>query len=121
MPTRYLSGLLLLLLGVGFLLDQFYGWHLVGTYWPALLILVGLNTLIRHPRHPWWPLVLMVLGVFALARTLDPSHPVRMNPWAVIGAALLIGFGQENYFNGMIRDVKLYNRALSDAQLRQGS
>lgn len=90
MPTRYMMGLLLLLLGVGFLLDQFYGWHLVTQFWPALLILVGLNTLIRHPRHPWWPLLLMVLGVLSLMRTL---HQTVLNPWAVIGAALLIGFG----------------------------
>ncbi|MCC6697106.1 MAG: LamG domain-containing protein [Candidatus Hydrogenedentes bacterium] len=34
---------------------------------------------------------------------------------------LLIGFGQENYFNGMLRDVRLYGKALSAAQVKKSS
>lgn len=91
MPTRYLIGLVLLLLGLGFLLDQFYpGLHLVERFWPALLILAGLNELLRSPRNPWWGLILLVVGVLILARTLAGFI---VNPWIVIGAALLIGIG----------------------------
>jgi predicted membrane protein len=92
MPTRYLLGVILLLLGVGFLLDQFYpGLNLVSRFWPALIILFGLNELVRHPRHPWWPLLLLVIGVLALMKTLDSGQEI--NPWIVIGAALLLGLG----------------------------
>ncbi|MHB9110113.1 MAG: LiaF transmembrane domain-containing protein [Armatimonadota bacterium] len=92
MPTRYLIGLILLLLGVGFLLDQFYpGLNLVAQYWPALLILAGLNELIRRPRNPWWAIVLLVVGALVLYYTLDQG--ARLNAWVVIGAALLIGLG----------------------------
>jgi len=91
MPVRYLLGLILLLLGVGFLLDQFYpAWNLVAQYWPALLILAGLNELLRRPRNPWWALILLVIGVLVLYRTMGG---MTLNAWVVIGAALLIGMG----------------------------
>jgi hypothetical protein len=34
-------------------------------------------------------------------------------------APLQIGFGTQSYFHGKIRDVRLYNRALGDADIRQ--
>jgi len=92
MSTRYLLGVILLLLGVGFLLDQFYpGLRLVAQYWPALLILAGLNELIRQPRNPWWALTLLVVGVLVLYYTM--GQKANLNAWVVIGAALLIGLG----------------------------
>ncbi len=91
MPGRFLVGVVLLVLGLGFLIDQFYpGLNLVGKYWPALLILWGLNDLVRNPRRLVWPLLLMVIGVLVLMRTLNQQF---VNPWVVIAAALLIGIG----------------------------
>jgi hypothetical protein len=31
---------------------------------------------------------------------------------------LKIGFGDHDYFNGIVRDVRLYNRALSEPEIR---
>lgn len=43
------AGLVLIAIGVIFFLENFYQqfsiWHLIGRYWPVILILVGLNKL----------------------------------------------------------------------------
>jgi predicted membrane protein len=91
MPTRYLFGVLLLLLGVGFLIDQFNpGLLLVDRFWPVLLIIWGVNNLIRTPRRPVWSLILLVIGLVILSRTLAGF---AVNAWLVIAAAILIGLG----------------------------
>lgn len=43
------AGLVLIAIGLVFFLENFYDrfsiWHLIGRYWPVILILVGLNKL----------------------------------------------------------------------------
>jgi hypothetical protein len=43
------AGLVLIAIGLVFFLENWYErfsfWHLIGRYWPAILILVGLNKL----------------------------------------------------------------------------
>jgi predicted membrane protein len=120
MPTRYLLGLILLLLGAGFLLDQFYpSLNLVSKYWPTLLILAGLNEVLRRPRNPWWALVLLVVGVLVLYKTLGG---VSLNAYAVIGGALLIGLGLRLLIPQRPRSVRLKGGAAmvrSEDQLNQ--
>ncbi len=46
------AGLVLIAIGVAFFLEIWYErfsiWHLIGRYWPVILILVGLNKLYGH-------------------------------------------------------------------------
>ncbi len=45
-------GLVLIIIGVIFFLENWYErfsvWHLIGRYWPVILILVGLNKLYEY-------------------------------------------------------------------------
>ncbi|HEY3417734.1 MAG TPA: LiaF domain-containing protein [Armatimonadota bacterium] len=97
MNARYLFGLILLLLGAGFIAEAIYAnvhpgesISIVGMWWPLLVILVGINLLIRQPSRPWGALFVLVLGILLLLRTLGifPAYT-----WAMIGALVLIAVG----------------------------
>ncbi|MHB9027002.1 MAG: LiaF transmembrane domain-containing protein [Armatimonadota bacterium] len=90
METRYFIGVVLLLLGVGYLIEAIYAIPIVGTWWPLLVVLLGINQLARHPARPWWPLTIILIGVFIQLRILKL---LPVNLWAAIGALLLIIIG----------------------------
>jgi predicted membrane protein len=92
-PSQSLLGLVIVGLGVGFLLDALQVWHfsaVIAVWWPALLILVGLLSLISNPRMMTWPLAIMAAGVLLL---LKAHGLVTFNVWAVIWPVVLIFVG----------------------------
>jgi hypothetical protein len=49
------AGLILIVIGLLFFLQNFYGysaWHLIARYWPVLLILIGLRKLYTYFTWP---------------------------------------------------------------------
>ncbi|MHB9129473.1 MAG: LiaF transmembrane domain-containing protein [Armatimonadota bacterium] len=92
MPVRYFIGLVLIVLGAGFLLEQFnalpFGMYLA-QWWPMLIVAFGLNELIRHPLRPWGALFIMSIGVLLQASLI--GRPV--NIWVAIAAFLLVILG----------------------------
>lgn len=94
MSGRYLLGLLLLLLGAGYLLQEL---NIIGNFsallrlwWPVLVILLGLNGLIRHLHRPWGALTIVLIGALLLLWRLGL---LPRNLWALAGALLLIVIG----------------------------
>ena len=73
--SRYITGLLVLALGVGALLDvlnviPFWSW--LGTWWPLILIVVALTLFVSDFRRNYiWALALVIIGVFIQLRNLD--------------------------------------------------
>jgi len=74
MRGRYLIGILLILVGAGFLMDQFgmvsFG-ALVSTYWPSILILAGLLGLLDRHSSTFGNLIVIALGVIFQLNRLD--------------------------------------------------
>ena len=92
MPTRYLLGLILLLLGAGFLVEALYlpAYPLVARWWPVLLVLWGLNGLVRNIRRPFWSFIVLVIGILLIVRL---NGLLEVNVGLVIGAVVLILIG----------------------------
>ena len=94
MPSRILLGILLLLLGVGYLLDQLglplHMHALFGKWWPLLIIVIGLNWLVRRPMRPWWPVICVTIG---LLLQLWRLHLLRQDFWPAFWAVALIVLG----------------------------
>lgn len=74
MKGRYLLGILLIVVGAGFLMDQFgmvsFG-ELVSTYWPSILILAGLLGLLDRNSSTFGNLIVIALGVIFQLNRLD--------------------------------------------------
>ena len=68
---RYFIGLILILLGVGFLLDQ-TGYIQIGDiinmYWPVIIILIGLSGLLDRKSSKLVNLIVLVIGVLLQLR-----------------------------------------------------
>jgi hypothetical protein len=95
MPGRVLFGLLLIVLGVGYLL-QVFGiitdlTAILRVWWPVVIIAVGLNWLARHARQPWWPLLVTAIGVLILLSRLLPDFARYF--WPIAGAVALVVIG----------------------------
>lgn len=95
------GGLVLIGVGVYFILQQMgiidvsLG-HLISTFWPVILIWVGLHGLMNRPDFGgaiWGSIVPLILGVYFLGRNLDMVHFSfgELIKYAV--PLLLIGFG----------------------------
>ncbi|XID93286.1 cell wall-active antibiotics response protein LiaF [Paenibacillaceae bacterium WGS1546] len=74
---RFIWGGVIVGVGVVFLLNQL-GWiamdlgSLIGTYWPVLLIIFGLQgLLLQHAAGFWWNAVTVLVGCYFLGRNLD--------------------------------------------------
>lgn len=88
-------GLLIVVIGVVALLDQFdvggvsLGWFF-STWWPALIIAVGLAGLAAAPRAWAGPVVVIVVGVLFQLQTLGV---VDVNVWQIIWPIAIIFVG----------------------------
>ncbi|HOF89080.1 MAG TPA: LiaF-related protein [Armatimonadota bacterium] len=95
MSGRVLLGLLLIVVGAGYLLDtlgviaDFPA--ALRVWWPLIIVVLGLNWLAKNVRHPWWPLLVTVIGVLLLLSRLLPDFARYF--WPIAGAAALVAVG----------------------------
>lgn len=102
MAFRYWIGIILILLGIGFVLQE-TGLlpfdYTVGTFWPVILILIGIGNLTRKNASYVWGAILILVGVLFQLRELD-LLPVDFHAllWPsiiiIVGLSLLIPRGQ---------------------------
>ncbi len=90
--ARFILGLLLLVVGAGGALDLAGVWDFssfAGTWWPAVLIALGLVQLVTHSGRWFGPTVVVAIGVYLLLRNLDLVGPgLGRYAWAVAAIAL---------------------------------
>lgn len=90
MFKRVTWGFILIILGAGLLLDQFnligFG-DLISTYWPIVLILMGLIGLISRDSSSLSNLVVIAIGLFFQLRNLGY---INVSIWQVLWPSILI-------------------------------
>lgn len=90
---RYLPGLILVLLGVGFLLDSFnvaeFG-QLFSDWWPLVVVMLGFIGLFSNLSRPFWPLIIISAGVLLQLRELGR---LDFTVFGLIVPVVLIGIG----------------------------
>ena len=97
LAPKVLAGILLCLLGVLFILDNFGVINAgdVWDYWPLLLVGLGFSRLMRprRPGDPLWGILILLAGVFFLLRNLNifwiSFHKVWPVALVVIGLYLI--------------------------------
>lgn len=121
--NRRLIGLIIILLGGALLLDQFgigginFG-NLIGTFWPLVLIGLGLAALSRNSRVIGWGLV--VLGAaFQFSELFD------WNVWSLVWPLLIIFVGARMFLRDRRPNAKMpdhqFNSYQSTPQFSQNS
>lgn len=91
--TRTLFGVVLVALGGLFLLDQagrLEAGEIIGTWWPVIIIALGLGQLLEQRRLALGPLIVVGAGVLLLLGELDV---VPGNVWRYIWPLVLIAIG----------------------------
>jgi len=91
---RIFAGLLIILIGVLFLLGNLGKldfWDMFSTYWPVILIFIGLWHLVVHESRTWgFGLILIAVGGFFLLNNLDV---IRGRVWLYFWPLLIIAAG----------------------------
>lgn len=99
MSKRVTWGILLVIAGVVLLLDQMniieVG-DLISTYWPSILILMGLIGLVSKDSSTLSNLVVLGLGVFFLLRNLGY---INISIWQILWPSILIIIGLSIIFD----------------------
>lgn len=93
MKGKYFLGIILILIGGGFLLDQFniivFG-DIFSLYWPSLLILLGLLGFLDRRSSKFGNLLLMIIGGMLQVDKLDL---LDVNVFKLVGPIVLILIG----------------------------
>lgn len=87
---RLLLGVGLVALGVLLLLEQFdvlSAGEVLATFWPVILIGLGVGMFVSNPRHWFPPAFLVALGLMLLAVRLDIASE---EAWGAFWAAMLV-------------------------------
>jgi hypothetical protein len=106
-PTRrrsYFGPILLIILGLIFLAHNLDlipggGWDMVLKLWPVLLIVAGLDDLIRREAIAW-PILLIGAGTFLLLNNFGPQSWISWTQLLQLWPILLIAFGIDLMFKG---------------------
>lgn len=97
--TRFIAGLAVVAVGVGFLLDNFNVYDFDGfmhDWWPLAIILAGLLIFINNVRNFILPVIIIGVGTLLELRQLGITD---VNPWQVIWPAALVLIGLSIIFN----------------------
>jgi predicted membrane protein len=93
MNSKLIFGSLLVLLGLGFLVEEFTGWDfgkLVGQLWPLVLVVVGGYGWIKANFQDIGSLVVLTLGAVFLLFTVDV---LEQSAWEYVWPVVLIVIG----------------------------
>jgi predicted membrane protein len=96
MPWRLLFGLILFIIGLGFLLVQVNVipdrsfMIFLSQWWPLIIVGTSLNQLIRRMERPWGSLIVFAVGVILLAYAQD-RIPTMVVPFIGTIALLVLG------------------------------
>lgn len=92
-PSQLITGTAILFVGAGFLLDAMnvvaFG-SFFGTWWPVLLLLAAVVTLISNRDNWLWALLLGVVGVLVLFNNIEV---LDVDVWKLFWPVVLIGVG----------------------------
>ncbi|HEY3376739.1 MAG TPA: LiaF domain-containing protein [Armatimonadota bacterium] len=111
MRGRLLFGWSLFAVGVTYLLEVLavIPRNTLAIWWPLLLVLIGINLLVRHPYRPWGGGILVLLGVLLEARLLQ-LLPANFSGiiWAlvVIIAGLLLLWPRRKIRTGRVTEIR---------------
>lgn len=136
MTWRFLFGIIILILAGGFMLDQAQlvpGFHFVmvlAMWWPAVIIAIAVNQLVRHMENPWGSLIITGVGITLLMWTQDRLTMMGKTwPFFLAIAMLLCGIrlilprrvrrsqsdviqrstGKAKRFNQLVREMQLFH------------
>ncbi|MBU5440178.1 cell wall-active antibiotics response protein [Tissierella sp. MSJ-40] len=99
MGSNYFVGILLVLLGAGFLLDQFTIINfseILSVYWPSILILWGLSGIFNKRASKFGNTIVILIGVFF---QLDRLDLINFNVFTIIWPVILILVGLRIVFS----------------------
>lgn len=91
--THYLFSIILIILGIGWLLDNLDVWNfwpVLGDWWPAFIILAGALSIRNNPRNPTGPAIVMLIGLGLLLQTVDA---ISFNVFTIFWPILIIVIG----------------------------
>jgi len=117
--SRTLTGIIVIAVGIGFLLGTLNIFDVrgtLGTWWPSLLVIVGLLMLINNRRNYLWALLIAGVGAILQLNRLDI---ISANPWEFFWPLLIILVGGSILFrrSGVHSDDSKAERADSTAIL----
>ena len=103
-PRSFMGPILMIAIGLIFLGNNLgfipnVGWDTVWRFWPVLLILAGLNDLIRREGIAW-PILLIGTGVFFLLNNFGPKIWISWTQIIQLWPILLIAAGIDLVFKG---------------------
>lgn len=99
LSARFIIGIIIIIIGVMTLLSNVGIAHfdnLFATWWPLLIIIWGVYTLVDNPRNYLWASILLIFGVIWQLERLDI---VDLNPWQVIWPIAIIFVGASIVLN----------------------
>ncbi|HZK01216.1 MAG TPA: DUF5668 domain-containing protein [Tissierellaceae bacterium] len=97
---RYFFGILLILLGVGFLLDQasiIEFNNIISTYWPSMIILLGISGLLEKRSNKFWNSIVILVGALL---QLNRLGYLEYNAFRLFWPIILILVGINIIFSG---------------------
>lgn len=103
MHTRFWTGLIFLLFGLGFLFHQLDVWDfpaILGNWWPLILIVIGIVQLTNRTNASWIPgfLFIIVGGLFLINQWIDLNIGAIIWPliFIFIGLVIIFSRGKKN-------------------------
>lgn len=91
-PTRYIIGLILILVGLGYLFDNIIGINfgqILSDWWAVILVIAGVYHIAKQPERLTSGLIVIAIGGVILADNLFPD----IDFWSTFVPILLIIFG----------------------------
>lgn len=102
MKGKYFFGIILILSGIVFLLEQFdiiYFGDIIRLYWPSILILIGLSGLFDRKSSKFGNLIVIIIGIMFQVNKLEL---VEINMFKLFGPIILILLGLKIIFTKKI-------------------